>query len=478
MECTDYGGYLVDMGTSHGLAILNSLQRFPAAAQFTCFPHHHGASIVDYIMTTPSFLPYIEDFIVGPRPIGVALDHALLTLDVSFQFTTSQRPPTRGHTRYSFTSQTDSVYMDGIYRCLCTQEPGRPLDELTNLLTKTLHDAAKEAYPHTHPEERGSSRTMPLNSWYDEKCRELRGRLQREVALGVTTHIHSRITSRLLVRRKKRAFLARLEEELYQLFLSQDSAEAWRLFNESSPTLAITSTEVWGPYAASLYTASDQPSLPDPSELCPYAYTSFTAEMVRKAIDRMRTGRAYDHAGYDILVELLAMMFNRAMCEGMPQTWRLSTIVPILKEGDPMEPGNYRTIMTGHTLARLEREREGIRAEGQVGFRRDFSTLDHILTLRAIIEEGRSHGTRIYCSFVDFHKAFDTLPRSRLMRRLQAMGVPLELTWGIMALHKSVVGRVRTLEGISTLVHSNIGVKQGCPLSPTLFGCSTLHHSG
>ena len=56
------------------------------------------------------------------------------------------------------------------------------------------------------------------------------------------------------------------------------------------------------------------------------------------------------------------------------------------------------------------------------------------------------------------------------MRRLQDMRVPIELIWGIMALYRSVVGHVRTPEGLSTLVHSTIGVKQGCPLSPTLFG--------
>ena len=90
--------------------------------------------------------------------------------------------------------------------------------------------------------------------------------------------------------------------------------------------------------------------------------------------------------------------------------------------------------------------------------------------LRAIIEEGRSHGRRIYCSFVDFRKAFDTVPRERLMRRLQEMGVPIEMTWGIMALYRSVREQVRTPEGLSDVVHSTIGVKQGCPLSPTLFG--------
>ncbi|MCO5587382.1 hypothetical protein L7F22_041331 [Adiantum nelumboides] len=33
-----------------------------------------------------------------------------------------------------------------------------------------------------------------------------------------------------------------------------------------------------------------------------------------------------------------------------------------------------------------------------------------------------------------------------------------------------MTGHVRTLEGISDLAYYTIGVKQGCPLSPTLFG--------
>ena len=32
------------------------------------------------------------------------------------------------------------------------------------------------------------------------------------------------------------------------------------------------------------------------------------------------------------------------------------------------------------------------------------------------------------------------------------------------------MGQVRTPEGISELIHSTIGVKQGCPLFPILFG--------
>lgn len=39
-----------------------------------------------------------------------------------------------------------------------------------------------------------------------------------------------------------------------------------------------------------------------------------------------------------------------------------------------------------------------------------------------------------------------------------------------MRLYESVLGRLRTAHGMSDFIQSTIGVKQGFPLSPTLFG--------
>ncbi|MCO5594472.1 hypothetical protein L7F22_048502 [Adiantum nelumboides] len=128
----------------------------------------------------------------------------------------------------------------------------------------------------------------------------------------------------------------------------------------------------------------------------------------------------------------------------------------------------YGTVMEAalSTLA----EGEGLRAAEQAGFRRAFSTTDHIFTLQCLIDQARVKKRRLHCCFVDFRKAFDTVPRERLFKRLAALKVGDEMMWAIFVLYERVTERVRCPGGLSDPLVSTIGVKQGCPLSPTLFG--------
>lgn len=50
------------------------------------------------------------------------------------------------------------------------------------------------------------------------------------------------------------------------------------------------------------------------------------------------------------------------------------------------------------------------------------------------------------------------------------MGILEEMQWVIYALYEAVTSRAWPPGGMSSRVSSTIGVKQGCPLSLTLFG--------
>ncbi|MCO5604407.1 hypothetical protein L7F22_058572 [Adiantum nelumboides] len=110
----------------------------------------------------------VMDFTMGAKPVGVAVDHALLTLSVSFQHSTAQTSGGRSHIRYTFTPETDSVYTEEIYSRLSTAGPGLSVEECTTLLVETLHGAASEAYPHTQPDRRRHSGSMPQHSCFED----------------------------------------------------------------------------------------------------------------------------------------------------------------------------------------------------------------------------------------------------------------------------------------------------------------------
>jgi hypothetical protein len=91
-------------------------------------------------------------------------------------------------------------------------------------------------------------------------------------------------------------------------------------------------------------------------------------------------------------------MFNHVVHTGFPQSWLHHTIHPIHKSGSSVDPNNYGTILVGHTLSKiyamilhinLSRElyKRYLKARGQARFQPAHHTIDHILTLWAIIKE-------------------------------------------------------------------------------------------
>ena len=88
----------------------------------------------------------------------------------------------------------------------------------------------------------------------------------------------------------------------------------------------------------------------------------FTTSRVTKVIQKLQHRKSMDHTGLwaehvicaqEFLAPFLTLIFNRSLAEGFLPQWTMSTVAPIHKGGDPMNPNTYRTIMIGHTLAKL-----------------------------------------------------------------------------------------------------------------------------
>ena len=107
--------------------------------------------------------------------------------------------------------------------------------------------------------------------------------------------------------------------------------------------------------------------------------------------------------------------------------------------------------------------------EEQAGFRKGYSTIDHIFSLYAMISMQFSKNKKLYVCFVDFQKAFDSINREALFRILEQNGITGNFLLTIKSIYQSVSAAVRHEDELSDYFDCPTGLKQGCLLSPKLF---------
>ena len=96
--------------------------------------------------------------------------------------------------------------------------------------------------------------------------------------------------------------------------------------------------------------------------------------------------------------------------------------------------------------------------------------MDHVYTLRALITQAKRSKSKLFCCFVDFKKAFDSIPRERMWQVLAGLGLEGPLLQCLQSMYAQDSACVLTRDGCTEYFPCTAGVKQGCPASPLLFG--------
>lgn len=105
----------------------------------------------------------------------------------------------------------------------------------------------------------------------------------------------------------------------------------------------------------------------------------------------------------------------------------------------------------------------------QAGFCPNKSCIDHVNTLRIIVEQSVEWRSPLYLIFIDFEKAFDTLNHNVIWKSLQCKGVPQKLIQLIKSMYVSASCRIQHEGKLSRKINVGTGVRQGCVMSPLLF---------
>ena len=212
-------------------------------------------------------------------------------------------------------------------------------------------------------------------------------------------------------------------------------------------------------------------------------------QVLKKVKNNKSSGPEMIKKGKQALLEPMVTIFNKIFILGyFPKTWSISMIKPLYKgKGSKMDPSKYRgvslmscmgkvfcSVMNNRLVKHLE-ERNEFQKE-QIAFRKGYRTSDHIMVLQTIVHKyiqkfktGGRGVKYLYTAFVDFRKAYDSVWREGLYYKMATSGINGTFLNIVESIYENYRIQIKIQDGLTENISTNVGVKQGCVLSPTLF---------
>ena len=135
----------------------------------------------------------------------------------------------------------------------------------------------------------------------------------------------------------------------------------------------------------------------------------------------------------NILLKFFNIIFDSGL---VPTEWSIGNIIPIYKQkGNKDDPANYRPITLLSCMGKLFTyiinnrlqfffpENHDKITQCQAGFRKGFSTTDHLYALHTLINLCQSKSKKLFCWFIDLKRAFDTVWREVLFHKLKSFDI-------------------------------------------------------
>ena len=217
------------------------------------------------------------------------------------------------------------------------------------------------------------------------------------------------------------------------------------------------------------------------SPYIPVTDDPFTPLEIKNAIATMKSNRSGGPSGIppgvlkalpaNWIVYLAVVLSNILATARLPVSWSRSRMVVLFKKGCRHLCDNYRGISIMDTFAKLfdlllckrlelwfQPDRE------QAGAQRGRGCMEHIVSLRLLIDYAISKKVKLFIVLVDFSKAYDKVPRDALIRLLRQLGCGYAMILALCCMYtdtKLILG--------TAIITATVGLRQGSPTSCLLF---------
>lgn len=217
----------------------------------------------------------------------------------------------------------------------------------------------------------------------------------------------------------------------------------------------------------------------------------FEEAEVLRCIQDTKNGKAagrdlifYEHikSTIPILMNFWLRLFNFILNHGqIVTTWHMSITKVLFKgKGDINDPNSYRGIALNSTVYKILTKLVSVRLrdfgkdsipQQQFGFMEGRSVHDATSYLLDDVRNSIYSAKRkfVFAVFVDYTKAFDSVPRWVILEKLASIGVAGQMARLLVSILQNNIIQVDDGIQLSEEIHQNMGLLQGDALSPLLF---------
>ncbi|RVE40675.1 hypothetical protein evm_014675 [Chilo suppressalis] len=452
-ERNDRGRMLADFMERENLYMMNSFFRKPVTRRWTWIsPDGKVKNEIDFIMSTKK---QIFNDVSVINAVKTGSDHRLVrgTLNINVKLERSRlikstlRPvPAQIQNPERFQLQNRFEYL----------ENSIDVDDLNDLVVDTVRTVGSKHFKARRTKlKKLSAYTLELM----DKRHEMRlqdsadafryRQLNRQISKSLTSDLRHFNTERI-----KEAIERNKGSKVFARDLSIGQSQLTRLNTEDGSIISSTPEilrEIESFYRQ-LYSSRTpgESRARDPRAKLTRHYTEDIPDVslyeIRIALKQLKNNKAAGddgittellRAGGTPVLKVLQKLFNSVIHQGKtPKAWSRSEVILFFKKGDKTLLKNYRPIsLLSHIYKlfsrvitnRLARRLDDFQPPEQAGFRKGFRTIDHIHTLRQIIQKTEEYNRPLCLAFVDYEKAFDSIETWAVLQSLQRCQVKVPI---------------------------------------------------
>ena len=465
-----YGRKLIELCNTFNLVPLNGLTEKSFDNKYT-FLSRRGNSTIDHFLCSHTYIQHVTNLKIINR---LESQHLPVTIQIEASSTEVNENDLQGEIKKCKWQEKKTHECENI---LNREESLQTLNEAmeavdqnnvnhsVSLFTTLMQKVGK---PMEHVIQLGK-KFIARKPWFDREC--VRKKKETLTCLSKMGKINNRkqpnkyqrakcsflekkLEYQKLIKDKRKAYSKQMKEKL--VANCKDSKSFWGTIKQLSskrtklPNIPI---EQWFCHYSNLLNPSttnqEQPIYNNEEEVSlpeivsdDYLDEEITKGEVNNAMDRLKKNKAPgdDEVTAELLLlskdkifPYLCKLFNKIFELGVfPISWGIAIVIPLYKKGDRDICNNYRGISLLSVTSKIYTsiinnrlynwaEANNKINEEQAGFRRNYSTVDHIFTLHTIASNclyGNKR-SKLYAAFIDFQKAFDTVNRDRLWKILE-----------------------------------------------------------